>query len=86
MVIELKAGTFEPEFTGKLNFYVTAVDKQMRDENDNATIGLLICKDKNEIIAEYSLTDSHKLLGISSYELQKYYQITLNHISHPLKW
>ena len=71
VVIELKTGHFEPEFAGKLNFYVTAVDKQMRDENDNATIGLLICKDKDEIIAEYSLTDLHKPLGISSYELQK---------------
>ena len=71
VVIELKAGSFEPEFTGKLNFYVTAIDKQMRDENDNATIGLLICKDKDEIIAEYSLSDLHKPLGISSYELQK---------------
>jgi predicted nuclease of restriction endonuclease-like (RecB) superfamily len=71
VVIELKSGNFEPEFAGKLNFYVTAVDKQLRDENDNATIGLLICKDKDEIIAEYSLTDMHKPLGISSYELQK---------------
>lgn len=71
IVIELKTGHFEPEFTGKLNFYVTAVDKKLRDENDNATIGMIICKDKNEIIAEYSLTDLHKPLGISSYELKK---------------
>lgn len=71
VVIELKTGHFEPEFAGKLNFYVTAVDKEMRDENDNATIGMLICKDKNEIVAEYSLTDLHKPLGISSYELKK---------------
>lgn len=71
VVIELKTGHFEPEFVGKLNFYVTAVDKQMRDENDNATVGMIICKDKNEIIAEYSLTDLHKPLGISSYELKK---------------
>lgn len=71
VVIELKTGHFEPEFAGKLNFYVTAIDKQMRDENDNATVGMIICKDKNEIIAEYSLTDLHKPLGISSYELKK---------------
>ncbi|MGD1318923.1 PDDEXK nuclease domain-containing protein [Chryseobacterium sp. 2R14A] len=71
VVIELKTGHFEPEFAGKLNFYVTAVDKQLRDENDNATVGMIICKDKNEIIAEYSLTDLHKPLGISSYELKK---------------
>lgn len=71
VVIELKTGHFEPEFAGKLNFYVTAVDKQMRDKNDNATVGMIICKDKNEIIAEYSLTDLHKPLGISSYELKR---------------
>lgn len=71
VVIELKTGHFEPEFAGKLNFYVTAVDKQMRDESDNATVGMIICKDKNEIIAEYSLTDLHKPLGVSSYELKK---------------
>ena len=67
VVIELKSGEFEPEYAGKLNFYVTSVDKQLRDENDNATLGLIICKTKDDIIAEYSLTDLHKPLGISSY-------------------
>ena len=71
VVIELKSGEFEPEHAGKLNFYVTSVDKQLRDENDNATVGLIICKTKDDIIAEYSLTDLHKPLGISSYELRK---------------
>jgi len=71
VVIELKTGEFEPEHAGKLNFYVTSVDKQLRDENDNATVGLIICKTKDDIIAEYSLTDLHKPLGISSYELKK---------------
>ncbi|MCD9856457.1 PDDEXK nuclease domain-containing protein [Epilithonimonas sp. JDS] len=71
VVIELKSGEFEPEHEGKLNFYVTSVDKQLRDENDNATVGLIICKTKDDIIAEYSLTDLHKPLGISSYELRK---------------
>ncbi|GGP03162.1 hypothetical protein GCM10010992_10460 [Cloacibacterium rupense] len=71
VVIELKTGELEPEHAGKLNFYVTTIDKQLRDESDNATIGLIICKTKNNIIAEYSLTDLHKPLGISSYELKK---------------
>lgn len=71
VVIELKTGEFEPKHAGKLNFYVTTIDKQLRDDNDNATIGLIICKTKNDIIAEYSLTDLHKPLGISSYELKK---------------
>lgn len=71
VVIELKTGEFEPEHAGKLNFYVTTIDKQLRDDSDNATIGLIICKTKNDIIAEYSLTDLHKPLGISSYKLKK---------------
>ena len=78
VVVELKSGNFEPEFAGKLNFYVTAVDKQMRDEADNATIGLLICKDKDEIIAEYSLTDMHKPLEFHRMNCKKYYPKTLN--------
>lgn len=71
VVIELKSGESGPEHAGKLNFYVTSVDKQLRDENDNATVGLIICKTKDDIIAQYSLTDLHKPLGISSYELRK---------------
>lgn len=71
VVVELKTVRFEPEFAGKLNFYVAAVDRQLRNKNDNATVGLLICKDKDDIIAEYSLSDIHKPVGISSYELKK---------------
>ena len=71
VVIELKTTRFEPEFAGKLNFYVTAIDRQLRGEQDNATIGLLICKTKDNIIAEYALSDIHKPVSISSYQLQK---------------
>ena len=71
IVVELKTVDFEPEFAGKLNFYVTAVDRQLRSEHDNPTIGLLICKTKDNIIAEYSLSDIHKPVGISSYKLKK---------------
>ncbi|MDR1484403.1 MAG: PDDEXK nuclease domain-containing protein [Planctomycetaceae bacterium] len=71
VVVELKTVNFEPEFAGKLNFYVTAVDRQMRGEDDNATIGLLICKTKDDVIVEYSLSDIHKPVGVSSYELSK---------------
>ena len=70
VVVELKTVNFEPEFAGKLNFYVTAVDRQLRDSNDNPTIGLLICKTKNDLIVEYSLSDIHKPVGVSSYDLQ----------------
>jgi predicted nuclease of restriction endonuclease-like (RecB) superfamily len=71
VVIELKTVNFEPEFAGKLNFYVTVVDRQLRGEDDNATIGLLICKTKDDVIVEYSLSDIHKPVGVSSYELSK---------------
>ena len=56
-VIELKTGAFQPEYAGKLNFYLSAVDSQMRGEGDAPTIGLILCKGKNDVIAEYSLRD-----------------------------
>lgn len=71
VVIELKTTKFEPEFAGKLNFYVTAVDRQLRKEGDNPTIGLLLCKSKNNIVVEYSLSDINKPIGISEYKFKK---------------
>jgi len=71
VVIELKTVVFEPEFAGKLNFYVTAVDRQIRGKDDNQTIGILICKTKDKVVAEYALADIHKPLGISSYDFEK---------------
>lgn len=67
-VIELKATDFKPEFTGKMNFYLTAVDKLLKHETDNPSIGLLICKRKNDFIAEYALQDIHKPMGVIGYE------------------
>ncbi len=71
VVVELKVTLFIPEYIGKLNFYVTAVDKLLRGEGDNPTIGLLICKDKDELLVEWSLTDVNKPLGIASYQLKE---------------
>ena len=71
VVVELKVTLFIPEYIGKLNFYVTAVDKLLRGEGDNHTIGLLICKDKDELLVEWSLTDVNKPLGIASYQLKE---------------
>lgn len=70
VVVELKTNEFEPEHAGKLNFYVTAVDRLIRSENENPTIGLLICKSKDNIVAEYALADINKPLGVSEYELK----------------
>ncbi len=69
VVIELKTTDFEPEHAGKLNFYIKAVDEQLRKEGDNATIGLLLCKSKDKLVAEYALSDIHKPIGGSEYQL-----------------
>ena len=65
VVIELKAGPFKPEHVGQLGFYLTAVDMQMKSEHDAPTIGLLLCKSKNKVVAEYALRDSAKPMGIA---------------------
>lgn len=67
-VVELKATDFKPEFAGKMNFYLTAVDKLLKHESDNPSIGLLICKRKNDFIAEYTLQDIRKPMGVIGYE------------------
>jgi hypothetical protein len=69
MVIELKAGAFKPEHAGQLSFYLSAVDVQMKAEHDNPTIGLLLCKSKNKVVAEYALRDSSKPIGVAEYQL-----------------
>ena len=71
VVIELKTGDFIPEYAGKLNFYISAVDDLMKTEQDNPTIGLLLCKNKRGMIAEYSLRDIEKPIGVSEYKLFK---------------
>jgi len=67
VVVELKTIKFKPEFAGKLNFYVSAVDGILKTEMDNPTIGILICKSKNKTVVEYALKDVHKPIGVSEY-------------------
>ena len=67
VVIELKAGEFKPEYIGKLNFYLSAVDDQLRAADDQPTIGLILCKDKDKLDVEYALRDIHKPMGVSSF-------------------
>ena len=69
VVIELKTGAFKPEYAGKPNFYVSAIDDLLKKETDNPTIGILLCKDKKGMIAEYSLKDIEKPIGVSEYKL-----------------
>lgn len=67
VVIELKAGEFKPEYIGKLNFYLSAVDDQLRAADDQPTIGLILCKDKDKLDVEYALRDINKPMGVSSF-------------------
>ena len=71
IVIELKATPFKPEYAGQLNFYINVVDDKLRGENDNKTIGLLLCKGKDEVVAQYALTGYDQPIGISDYQLSK---------------
>ena len=71
VVIELKTGEFEPEYAGKLNFYLKAVDEQLRGDRDEPTIGILLCKTRDRVVVEYALSDIHKPMGVSEYQLTR---------------
>ncbi len=76
-VIELKAKAFEPEFAGKMNFYLAAVDDLLRHSDDQPSIGLIICKTKDQVIAEYALRNSTTPIGVSAYTLAEALPATL---------
>ena len=69
VVIELKTGEFKPEYAGQLNFYLSAVDGILKKDGDNPSIGLLLCKSKNDLVAEYALKDMSKPMGVSEYKV-----------------
>ena len=71
IVVELKATPFKPEYAGQLNFYINVVDDKLRGKDDNKTIGLLLCKGKDEVVAQYALTGYDQPIGISDYQLSK---------------
>ena len=73
VVIELKAVEFIPEFVSKLNFYISAVNDTLKSENDNPTIGLLLCRTKDNVKAEYALRGMTQPLGIAEYDMEKFY-------------
>ena len=77
VVIELKVVDFIPEFVGKLNFYVSAADELLKAEDDNPSIGILLCKDKDSSVVEWSLRGVTTPLGVASYQLQEVYERTL---------
>jgi predicted nuclease of restriction endonuclease-like (RecB) superfamily len=69
VVIELKTGKFKPEYAGKLNFYLNLVDHQLKDQNDNKTIGIILCEEKNNLTVEYSIQNISSPMGVSHYTL-----------------
>ena len=71
VVVELKKGDFKPEYAGKMNFYCSVVDEKLKHETDQSTIGLILCQTKDRILAEYSLRDINKPIGVSDYELTR---------------
>ena len=72
IVVELKNTNFKPEYIGQLNFYVTAINKKLKKEYDNETIGLLLCKEKDKLSVEWALEGINNPIGVSSYEIEKY--------------
>ena len=72
IVVELKTTEFKPEYVGKMNFYLSAVDNLIKDKYDNPSIGLILCKNKERLTAQYSLKDVNKPIGISTYKLKDY--------------
>lgn len=71
VVVELKAGDFKPEHIGQLNFYLNAVDNQIKTEHDTPTVGLLLCKNKNKVVVEYALQNNANPIGVAEYQLQQ---------------
>lgn len=69
VVIELKTSAFEPEYAGKLNFYLNVVDDQLRHGQDEPSIGIIICRERNKVVAEYALWGMNKPIGVSEYQL-----------------
>lgn len=71
VAIELKIGKFQPEFVGKMQFYLAALDRQVRMEDENPSIGIILCKEKNRTVVEYALHDARKPIGVATYEITK---------------
>jgi hypothetical protein len=69
VVLELKTGRFVPEYASKLNFYLNVVDDTLKHKADGPSIGILICKERNKVVAEYALRGINKPIGVSEYQL-----------------
>jgi len=71
VAVELKIGEFQPEFVGKMQFYLAVLDRQVRQEDENPSIGIILCKEKSRTIVEYALHDANKPIGVATYRIEK---------------
>ena len=71
VAIDLKIGEFQPEFVGKMQFYLAALDQHVRQEDENSSIGIILCKEKNRTIVEYALRDARKPIGVATYQITR---------------
>ena len=71
VAVELKIGEFQPEFVGKMQFYLAALDRQVREKGENPSIGIILCKEKNRTIVEYALQNTGKPIGVATYQIVK---------------
>lgn len=71
VALDLKVGKFQPEFVGKMQFYLAALDRLVREEGENPSIGVILCKEKNRTVVEYALHDARKPIGVATYEIRK---------------
>lgn len=72
VAIELKIGKFEPEFVGKMQFYLTALDRQVREAGENPSIGIILCKEKKRTVVEYALHDARRPIGVATYQIVRH--------------
>ena len=85
IVIELKAVEFVPEFAGKINFYVSAADELLKEEDDNSSIGLIICKSRDKTIVEWAFRGIERPLGVATYQLQEVVDRTVAELEQKAK-
>jgi predicted nuclease of restriction endonuclease-like (RecB) superfamily len=79
IVIDLKLEKFKPEFAGKMNFYLATVDAQLRNNTDEPSIGLILCKEKNKVVVEYALSGTKRPVGVAKWQLTRKLPIKLKH-------
>lgn len=71
MAVDLKIGRFQPEFVGKMQFYLAALDRTVRETDENPSIGIILCKEKNRTVVEYALHDARKPIGVATYRISR---------------